>query len=365
MATERGDVPFFLGDGKMVIGAKEEKVDTRWTGDGVVVDFPMYSTRIEAKRAAGGALTGAWRSTSKPWGETEVKLTAKEVAGPDASGLFEMEGVPVDLGEATTVWRVKTAESGDAKVVLEQTSPGGFFATIYFESGNIVHMGGTARGDEVRLGAFDGTSPYLLTAKLAADRKSFAGRWTSGQKMDWREDVTATRGPDFELRPKVRPKTKGIVLDLEQLAPYKGKPVIVELAGSWCHTCARAAPFLVELYEKYHPRGLEILTLSYEFTDDAAYNRAQAEKFRREYGLPWSVVPIHGAVEDAFDIIPSELTDVDASGFPIAIFVRRDGTVLDVHAGFPVSQAGAGNEYDKVSQRYEEQVRTLLEDSAP
>jgi thiol-disulfide isomerase/thioredoxin len=52
---------------------------------------------------------------------------------------------------------------------------------------------------------------------------------------------------------------------------------VVELAGSWCAACRSAAPFLVELYREYQPRGLHMVSLRYEFSDDRVFDAVQAE----------------------------------------------------------------------------------------
>ena len=45
---------------------------------------------------------------------------------------------------------------------------------------------------------------------------------------------------------------------------FRGKVVIVSISGSWCPNCHDEAPFLVELYRKYHGQGLEVVSLSFE-----------------------------------------------------------------------------------------------------
>jgi thiol-disulfide isomerase/thioredoxin len=39
---------------------------------------------------------------------------------------------------------------------------------------------------------------------------------------------------------------------------------LVNITGSWCPNCHDEAPFLAEVYNKYHDRGLEIVALSFE-----------------------------------------------------------------------------------------------------
>lgn len=46
------------------------------------------------------------------------------------------------------------------------------------------------------------------------------------------------------------------------LSDYKGKYVFVDFWASWCKPCRQENPKIVQAYEKFHPKGLEILGVS-------------------------------------------------------------------------------------------------------
>lgn len=60
-----------------------------------------------------------------------------------------------------------------------------------------------------------------------------------------------------------------------------GKVKLVDFWASWCQPCRNENPRVVKMYEKYHPKGLEIFGVSLD-TDKAAWERAI-----KEDGLPW------------------------------------------------------------------------------
>lgn len=55
------------------------------------------------------------------------------------------------------------------------------------------------------------------------------------------------------------PNSKGILLDLNKI---KGKVTIIDFWASWCKPCRIENPNLVNLYDKYHDNGLEIISIS-------------------------------------------------------------------------------------------------------
>ena len=114
--------------------------------------------------------------------------------------------------------------------------------------------------------------------------------------------------------------------------------MLVEIGASWCSTCSVVAPVLRSLYERYHPRGLEAITLLYEFSNDTAYDQQQALRFKQTYGVPWPVVPITG---EPGEHLPTGLQDVDKLAFPLLLVLGRDGALRSVRAGFPMDSNDA------------------------
>src|SRR5208282_473225 len=67
---------------------------------------------------------------------------------------------------------------------------------------------------------------------------------------------------------------------------FQGKVVLVNITGSWCPNCHDEAPFLEELYRKYHAQGLEIVALDFEQAEQLqSLSRARAfiKRYRIEY----------------------------------------------------------------------------------
>jgi thiol-disulfide isomerase/thioredoxin len=345
-------IPFFLnvpatGDEAFVAtGPDRVRAKLVSRAPKLVIEFDILRTRMEAT-VANGKLDGTWSSTSGSWGKASLSFTGEAIESPDKAQRFpSAPGGPDPVG----VWKIKFPDQLGKLTVLRGERE--LTATIAFQTGNLAFLSGTQEGKTLRMSAFDGSSPYLLVVDL--DGKKLAGTWTAGQALAWKEQITGELTGEFAL--ELQTKVASPKLKVAQLAeaPYKGNPVIVELGGSWCPACGHASAKLKELRDKYAGDKLQVLMLAYEFTDDTEYNKTQANAFKKKYDIPWDVVPIDGDLEKYNEILPAALKGIDASGFPITIFVARDGTIAGFHSGFPPKSWGAVHEhaiaeYDRLS----------------
>lgn len=357
-------IPFFIqvpraGASEALVirnGKLDMKPEFEWKGDALQVRFPIFHTRIEA-RAEGDDLTGAFRSESRSWGEAELGFRASPIDAPHAARQFA--GEATEPGNAIGTWRLEFPETGDAKLSLRAVDGAGIEGVLTFSSANSVHLAGARYGDALKLSSFDGTSPYLLTATITGT--DIEGAWAAGQGLSWSEEFEGARAEDeveLESGLQVAKGAKRLTVPGVDLSEYEGKPTIVELAGSWCITCKHMAPFLAEIYAEHNPKGLQMVTLTYEFTDDEAYNAKQAERFKKEYEIPWKVIPVHGDVDSIPEMMPPSLENLDITGFPISIFVAPDGSIRYLHAGFP--NEAATEERAHVITEYRQHVEALL-----
>jgi thiol-disulfide isomerase/thioredoxin len=374
-ATDGVEVPFFLGvpapnaPGQAVFKVGGHEVRSAATFDGKTLNVPLtvHQTAVEGTVDQDGVLRGTFSTSWRAWGASSIPLTATPVAAPTTSTLATVgpEGDAIDLRQPHSVWRLAMTDSGVAKLVVDQAAPGELAGLMFLDTGNIIYLAGNGRRDAIALTGFDGTSGYRLELTLAADRAHARGKFFGGHRLDWRETLTATRGPEFTLaaQPKMtRPGTKIGLPNLPELAALEGGPLrgplLVEIAGSWCSTCRNIAPFLVELYREYQPRGLHMVSLLYEFSDDRVLDAAQAETFKKTYGVTWPVVPISGSIDDFAEILPRGLRSINPAGFPITLFLAPDRSLVAFHVGFPAADSAA--EFRRVTAELRANVETLL-----
>lgn len=68
-----------------------------------------------------------------------------------------------------------------------------------------------------------------------------------------------------------------------QLSDYTGKVVLVNIWAPWCGPCRVETPGFVSLYEKYRPKGFEIISVAVNT------NEHDVRSFVSKYGVRWSV----------------------------------------------------------------------------
>lgn len=79
--------------------------------------------------------------------------------------------------------------------------------------------------------------------------------------------------PDFTLN-----DTAGVPLSLSS---FKGKYLLIDFWASWCGDCRKEIPNIVKIYADYHPKGLEILGVSFDQNKEDWINAI------RKYNLNW------------------------------------------------------------------------------
>lgn len=104
-----------------------------------------------------------------------------------------------------------------------------------------------------------------------------------------------------------------------KLDEIRGKITIVDVWGTWCPPCRIELPHFVDLYERYHDRGLEIVGVTYEQTTSNEQATAKVREFlEKEIKLPYRLV-----LGDEATMVKMEPFE----GFPTTLFLDATGQV--------------------------------------
>ena len=286
--------------------------------------FPVLGASLSFRRD-GNVIEGDWMAPVASWPNLEVRGVVSESKHPPA--LFDMQGqaqVSFD-GE----WTIELDDWGEALARFSQTKDGVITGSILpKEYGDARFLVGKVSGNKAQLSTFDGNHAFLVSMTLDESQK-LSGVWHY-----------------FHVGPKTfsgRPRQAGETLQLTSIAMKKGKtkvtlpeanaleghPVLIDFFGTWCPVCMDLTPYLKELTEKHVDKGLKVVSIAWEFDepDDA---KTRIDAYRKKYHVDWPIVVRR--TSELKEVIPPEVEH--AEGFPILMFLRRDGSVAGLHTGF-------------------------------
>ncbi len=144
---------------------------------------------------------------------------------------------------------------------------------------------------------------------------------------------------------------------VDQSSPeFKGKPLIVDVFGTWCPNCHDEAPVLEKLYRKYHDQGLQIVGLAYEYIDDTPRDLRQIAIYREKFGITFPLL-LAGTTDEG-QIAKTLPQLVGFGAFPTSIFIDSSGHVHAILAGF--TGPSTGEKYDEVQKRMDQLTREIV-----
>lgn len=362
---EGGTLPFALEivrteagwAGSICNGRRCQPLSTvRMADDSVTLEMADYAAGITA-RLEGDSLVGTYRNVGNR-GPRIIPFRA-------ARGRW-----PVTPAPATLVGRWDAtffSDFGSSPRVFEfRNGSRGLEGTMISNTGDYGHFAGRVAGDSFELSHFDGSFVYLLTGARHGD--TLRGVFHAGLRTEtpWIA-VRSTGAPHLKAPTEITgadttapfrfafPDLAGRWVT-ERDPRFRGKVVLVDIFGSWCPTCHDAAPDLVQLYRKYHPRGLDIVGLAYEVTGDTAQDARQVRRYRQKFGIPYPL--LLAGINDT-EAAAATLPQLHGfTSFPTTVFLGRDGRVRRVHAGFYGPATGA--QHERLIRDFEEEIERLL-----
>ncbi|MBV7532175.1 TlpA disulfide reductase family protein [Chitinophaga sp. sic0106] len=107
------------------------------------------------------------------------------------------------------------------------------------------------------------------------------------------------------------------------LATLKGRYVLLDFWGTWCHPCRASHPHLKELYSKYKGDGLEIVGIASENGSDLEKNRKGWLEAIEQDGINWvNVLNNEGIAQ--FDAVSA----YGIAAFPTKILLDKEGKII-------------------------------------
>jgi thiol-disulfide isomerase/thioredoxin len=124
---------------------------------------------------------------------------------------------------------------------------------------------------------------------------------------------------------------------------FRGKAMIVDIMGTWCHNCLDEAPVLQQLKRRYG-ENLEIVGLSFELTNDAPLAVKNLGLFKERFALTYPLLFCGDLDEANIDAQLRRQLD-NFFAYPTSLFIEATGKVRTIHSGF--KGPGTGDEVQR------------------
>ena len=346
---------FFNGDDRVT------STSATLSGQSLKASFDHYGSRLEAT-VADGSIKGTYGSKRSGFHDIEAHphRAVTEAAGPDISGVWN---IPTESSKGEHAWRFIVRQNGT------ETS-----AAILRVDGDTGLLTGSFQNGKFVLTHFDGARAALLEIVPNADGSlqlaMAGGRGEAKKYTAFRPAEAKNKGlaepDDFTAHTTMKdpnekfhfsfPDINGkLVSDTDE--KFKGKVVIVNVTGSWCPNCHDEAPYLAELYRKYHALGLEIVALDFEEAEQLP-NPERLRAFIKQYGIGYTYLVAGEPSELSAKIPQAEHLDC----WPTSFILGRNGKVRETHAGFAAAASGEFN--GKLKAEFASTIEQLLSENA-
>jgi thiol-disulfide isomerase/thioredoxin len=354
---------------KIVIRNAEEKImvnEIRQKGDSFFFKMPVFDTEFRCKIGE-TEWSGFWVNYYR---KDKHKIPFKAFYNQPNRYLYKQGASnPVFEGRWETVFSPGTKDSSIAIGVfhhLEQSND--ITGTFLTETGDYRYLEGMKHGDSLYLSCFDGSHAFLFTAKYENDK--LTGMFYSGAhwKEKWKavkNDNAALRDPNSITQVVQNDKpiafsfkdAKGKTVSLSDEA-FKNKAVIIQLMGSWCPNCMDESRYLAEIYKTYQPKGLEIIALAFEKTEEFDKAAQQVQRMQTRLGINYPVLITQKTGKaKAAETFP-QLNSVTA--FPTTIFLNKKHEVVKIHTGF--NGPATGKAYESFTKETESLINQLIKE---
>ena len=307
--------------------------------DTLRIEFPVYGTYIAASFEE-DFIEGYWYV---PFRGEDYRIPFRAWHGRSE----RFEGIPdSSVADLTGKWKVTFSVEKD----LQSYAVGEFMqdghvlrGTFVKTTGDYRFLDGKVDGNRMFLSTFDGTHAYLFEAKILDDG-SLSGVYRSGKhyKTYW----TAVRDADFTLpsadslvqqRSEAGPVTFQLK-DLEgnvvspQDPEFEGKPMLIQVMGTWCPNCRDETEFLSGHLSTGQKDSLGLIAIAFERSGDYYKALPALRKFQQQFNVDYPVL-FGGSLNkaDAHAVFP-QLDTILA--YPTMLFLDRDKHIKAVHTGF-------------------------------
>ncbi len=347
----------------IIVKNGEEQIELEnavFKNDSFYVKFPYFDSELVFVPLSKKKIKGYWVNYTKGKG---YKIPFESTKRNDYR--FSQANTKTAPTNVDGKWRVEfepNTNSSYPAVGLFQQEDKTVSGTFLTETGDYRFLAGNAVNDSLFLSCFDGSHAFLFKAALLSD--TLFGTFNSGNH--WKSEWRGVKDEAFELK---SPEELTYVKEGQEIAfsfndlegntysypneASKNKVTIIQIMGTWCPNCLDETMYYKSLYEKYHDRGLEIISICYEAGKTEEEQLQSIKNYKEQLGVDFRFLLGGTASKNKAANDFNMLNDIIS--FPTSIFIGRDGEVKRVHTGF--NGPGTGVYYDE----YVKKTNALIE----
>lgn len=347
-------VTFHNAEERIVCDDVTLKEDSLW------IRMPLYDSEFRLK-LYGDSLKGKWINYARK-GSPEIPFYA---GAGKADRFLQLHKATADVSGRWETWFRESVTDSSLAIGQFKQEGNKVSGTFLTESGDHRYLEGIVDADSLKLSVFDGFFCRLYLMKIEGD--SFSGTFYSGNHFNGA--IKGKRNESIKLKDAgtistyegkpafTLPDADSNLVSLSD-PKYKGKVVILQIMGTWCPNCMDEGAFLSEFYKKYKSKGVELIGLSFERTDDfqkaSKYLKNVANRFSIEYPLLFAGTTGTKNMEKVLPGIKNFFS------YPTTIFIGKDGEVKHIHAGF--NGPATGEDYLMYQKEFVERVSQIIKE---
>lgn len=336
--------------------------------DSIHIEFLDFNSKLVLKQKGKKKMVGYWLNLNKGV-NYKINCTLKygyfkRFNNPK---LYLSNIIPSDFdGRWETTFEPGTADAYKAVGIFSQNY-NEIEGTFLTETGDYRFLEGNVVGDSLFLSCFDGSHAFLFTGKLANEK--IIGNFYSGKH--WQTNWEAVKNETFELK---NPDSLTFKIDKQPFSfklkdlngadfifpnnNYIDKVTIIQIMGTWCPNCMDETRYFKQLYNTYHPQGLEIISIGYETGNDFLEHASKINTLKNRLNLDFQFL-VGGEANKALASDQFNMLNQIIS-FPTTIFIGKDGTIRKIHTGF--NGPGTGTYYTDFVRETNLFIESLLKE---
>lgn len=358
--------------GQVIIANASENIicsNPVFRGDSVFFRAPVFDNEFRGHMVSSTQMNGTWHNLSKK--NYAISFTAQweETKGFQAPAVIDKK----DDYTWEVIFSPGSKNQYKSIGVFTPSTSGGLFypsnyeGTFMTETGDYRYLAGYKRNDSLLLSAFDGSHVFLFTAQYYSNGDSLRGTFYSGNH--WSEPWIAGKNKNAKLTDpdsltKMVHKDSTFHFSFPDLSgkkvnypseAFNNKVTIVQIMGSWCPNCMDETSYLMDVYQQYHKKGVEVVSLCFERSDNFNTSVKQVTRMKESLHATYPFL-IAGTANKGQAVKKLPMLNHIMS-FPTTIYLDKKGNVRKIYTGFYGPSTGKYHErFVENNQRFIEKL---------